>query len=177
MKSSVKYGIITGCIIGIFTMTFFSLFDWLNTKFNMGMRPSNIRGITGLLTIIIQAIGIYTGIKAVKTSQNNMLNYWQGVKTGVFIAIITAIITSISSFLYCTVINPNYANYMVSIAEKEMIAAGETKDQISAHLVDVRKTFSTATQVGMAFVGQLVIGTAISFILSPFIQTKKLKTV
>lgn len=173
MKPPIKYGLITGCIIGLFTMTFFSVFDWINTKLGWGMRPSSIRGIAGLLTILIQAIGIYMGLKAVKTSQNNLLSYWQGVKTGVTIAVITAIITSACSFLYCTVINPSYTDYMVQAAQREMIEAGETKDQIVAHLTEVRKSFSTPAQVEMAFVGQLIMGSAVSFILSPFIQNKK----
>src|SRR5262249_48419502 len=159
---------ITGCIVGLFTMTFFSIFDWINTKLGWGMRPSSIRGLTGLLTILIQAIGIYIGINAVKANQNNSLNYWQGVKAGVTIAVITAIITSVCSFLYCAALNPNYADYMVQAAQREMIEAGESKDQMVAHLAEVRKNFSTAAQVGMAFVGQLVVGSAISLILSPF---------
>lgn len=175
MKPPVKYGIITGCIVGLFTMTFFAIFDWVNTKLGWGMRPSSIRGITGLLTILIQAIGIYLGLNAVKISQANSLNYWQGVKTGVTIALITAIITSVCSFLYCTVINPAYTDYMVQAAEREMIEAGEAKAQIAVHLVEVRKSFSAPAQVGMAFIGQLIMGTAISFILSPFIQNKKKK--
>ncbi|HEY9000176.1 MAG TPA: DUF4199 domain-containing protein [Mucilaginibacter sp.] len=173
MKPPVKYGLITGCIVGLFTMTFFSIFDWINTKLGWGMRPSSIRGITGLLTILIQAIGIYMGIKAAKTNQGNSLNYWQGVKTGVTIAVITAIITSACSFLYCTVLNPSYTDYMVQAAEREMIEAGETKGQMAAHLAEVRKSFRAPAQVMMAFVGQLVMGSAISFILSPFIQNKK----
>lgn len=173
MKPPLKYGIITGCIVGLFTMTFFSIFDWINTKLGWGMRPSNIRGITGLLTIVIQAIGIYIGLKAVKSSLNNSLSYWQGVKTGVAIAVITAVITSVCSFLYCTVINPTYTDYMVQAAEREMIEAGEARPQIVEHLAEVRKSFSASAQVGMAFIGQLVMGTAISFILSPFIQNKK----
>jgi len=173
MKLPLKYGIITGCIVGLFTMTFFSIFDWINTKLGWGMRPSSIRGLTGLLTILIQAIGIYMGLGSVKHNQNNSLSYWQGVKTGVTIAVITAIITSVCSFFYCTVINPTYTDYMVQAAEREMIEAGEAKDQMVAHLAEVRKSFSTPAQVGMALVGQLVVGSAIAFILSPFIQNKK----
>lgn len=173
MKPPVRYGIITGCIVGLFTMTFFSIFDWINTKLGWGMRPSSIRGLTGLLTILIQAIGIYMGLNAVKNSQSNSLSYWQGVKTGVTIAVITAIITSACSFLYCTVINPSYTDYMVQAAERELIESGEEKSQIVAHLAEVRKNFSAQAQAGMAFVGQLVVGSAISLVLSPFVQNKK----
>jgi hypothetical protein len=173
MKPPVKYGLITGCIVGLFAMTFFAIFDWINTKLGWGMRPSSVRDLTGLLTILIQAIGIYMGLNAVKNSQNNSLSYWQGVKAGVTIAAITAVIMSACSFLYCTVINPSYTDYMVQAAQREMIEAGEAKNQMAAHLADVRKNFSTPALVGMAFAGQLIIGSAISFILSAFIQNKK----
>jgi len=177
MKPAIKYGIITGCIIGLFAMTFFSIFDWINTKLGWGMRPSGIRGIAGLLTILILTIGIYIGLRAVKNNRSNSFSYWQAVRAGVIIAVITAAITSICSFLYCTVINPDYTNYMVQAAEREMIEAGEAKTQITAQLVEVRKNFSTPAQVGMAFVGQLVMGLAISFILSALIQKQKEKLI
>jgi hypothetical protein len=172
MKSTLKYGLITGTVVGIFAISFFSIVNGINNSAGWGMQASNIRGISGLLTILIQATGIYVAMQAIK-KQNNTLSYGQALKTGIFIAIITAIITAFFSFIYCEFINPGYAQYMVAEAQKVMIAKGETQQQITADSVAVRKEFSTGAQVAMALVGQFFVGTVVSLIMGLFIRTKK----
>ncbi len=136
------------------------------------MQPANIRGVAGLLTIVIQAVGIYIGMSQVKLQQGS-ITYGQAFKTGFTMAIITALIVSLFSFTYCTVINPGYASYMVNEAHKTMLSGGETPAQIQKNLAGVRTEFSTGGQVMEALIGQLVMGTAISLIIAPFIKTKK----
>ena len=50
------------------------------------------------------------------------LTYAQALKTGLTVAATIAIIVAIFSFLYCTVFNPGYAEFMVHDAQKAMIA-------------------------------------------------------
>ncbi len=175
MKPPYKYALVTGLTIGIFTVSFFSVVNWFNTTYNWGIQPANIRGISGLLTILIQAIGIYFSMTTVKINQNGLLSYIQAAKAGLTVAIITALITATFGFIYCEFINPGYAKYMVHEAAKTMAANGESQQQIADHLVSIRKEFSTSAQVMMALIGQSVIGTVLSLIMAPFIKNKNNK--
>lgn len=173
MRSTLKYGIITGAVVGIFAISFFSIVNGINNSEGWGMQASNIRGLSGLLTILIQATGIYVAMQAIKKQQNSALSYGQALKTGILIAVLTAVITAVFSFIYCEFINPGYAQYMIAEAQKVMIAKGETQQQITADSEAVRKEFSTGAQVAMALVGQFFVGTIVSLIMGLFIRTKK----
>jgi len=173
MNSTLKRGLITGTIVGIFAVSFFLVVNGLNTKYNWGFHPADIRGIGGLLTILILGTGIYITLQAVKKEQNNGLSYAQALKTGISVAIITAVITAFCSFIYCTLINPGYADYMVAEAQKVMIANNETKQQIAQHSLAVKNEYATAMQVMQALVGQTVVGTVLTLIMGLFIKTKK----
>jgi hypothetical protein len=173
MKSTLKYGAVTGTIVGIFAIAFFAIVNGLNTSNGWGMAPANIRGFTGLLTILILATGIYTTMQAVKKQQANHLTYGQALKAGVIVAIITAVLTALFGFIYCQFINPGYAQYMLAEAQKVMVATGETKQQIAEDSKSVISEYSTGMQVAQALIGQTVVGTVVSLIMGLFIKSKK----
>jgi len=173
MRLNLKYGLITGIIVGAFAVSFFALVNCLNTSYNWGMQPSNIRGIGGLLTIVILATGIYLTMQAVKKEQDNKLTYGQALKAGVIVAVITAVLVALFGFVYCQFLNPGYAQYMVSEAQKAMAANGETPQQIAEHSKSVQAEFSTGGQVMQALIGQTVVGTVVSLVLGMFLRSKK----
>jgi Protein of unknown function (DUF4199) len=173
MRPTYKYGLITGLISCVFSTSFFSAVNSLNTNNLWGLRPDNIRGIGGLLTILILGIGIYVSMRNARNTQNQVISYGQATMAGITVAIITALIMAVSAFVYCEFINPGYAEYMVNEAHKVMIANGESPKQIADHLVDERRQFSTGMQVMMALVGQSVVGTILSLIMAIFIKSKK----
>jgi hypothetical protein len=172
MRSTLKFGLVTGLISSIFLFGFFSAGVWLNAKYAWGMQVENIRGIGGLLSVPIQAIGIFMAMQDVKRI-NNSLTYGQALKTGVTVAVTIAVIVAIFGFLYCTVFNPGYADFMVKDAQKTMIAAGKSQQQINSGSAEVAKQFTPVMQVIQALVGQFFIGTIMSLIMGLFVKTKK----
>ncbi len=172
MRSTLKFGFITGAISVIWLYGSFTLFTWMSGKYGWDIQVSTIRGVGGLLSIPIQAIGIYMAMQNVKQISES-LTYGQAVKTGLIVAITVAIIVAIFSLLYCTVINPGYAEFMVHDAQKAIIAKGESQQDISQASVTVRKEFSAGMQVIQALIGQFVTGAIMSLIIGLFIKTKK----
>jgi len=152
-------------------LVFFSLAVWLNQKNGWGLQVSTIRGVGGLLSIPVQAIGLYLAMQNVK-KLTGALTYGQALKTGVLVAITIAIIVAVFGFLYCTVFNPGYAEYMVHDAQKAMIAKGEPQQDIDRNSVAVAKEFTPGAQVFQALVGQFITGTILSLIIGLFIKTK-----
>jgi len=173
MKPFIKYGLWTGIISGFWSLGSFTFVGWLNTAlFHQSIPATQIRSYSGLFSILILVLGIYLGMKQAKIKGGNTLTYRQAIKIGVIIAGITAVCMAFFSYLYCTVINPGYAAFMVRDTENVLKAAGKTSQEISRQLEDVRKQFTTGAQVGMALVGQTVIGTLASLILGLFLRTK-----
>jgi len=173
MKPSYKTGIKTGLAVGIFAIGCFSFFNWLNTKNGWGIQPATIRGISGLMTILIQGVGIYFSMRGTKTAQNGVLTYGGGFKAGFTVAIITALITALCGLIFCTIISPGYSDYMINEAHKDLVASGESAKQIAHDMVAVRWEFSVGGQVIAALVAQTLVGTVISLIMAIFTRTQK----
>lgn len=174
MKSTLKFGLVTGIISSVFLLGFFSLLVWLNQKNGWGMQAGTIRGIGGLLSIPIQAIGIYMAMQNTK-KLTGMLSYGQALKTGLLVAATVAVVVATFSIFYCTLLNPGYAEFMVKDAQKAMIASGKSQQQINQESAAVARQFSTGMQVMMALVGQFFTGLIISLIIGLFIKTKTTK--
>src|ERR1700679_2151066 len=93
-----KQAVITGLIVGVFAVISFSIVDYLNKHFGWGVNATTIRGLTGLLILVILGIGIYSGMQAVKRSNNGIISYGQAIVCGVLIALTTGLITAIVGF-------------------------------------------------------------------------------
>jgi hypothetical protein len=172
-KLPFKQAGITGLCVGIFAISSFTIADALNTHFGWGFNPTTIRGVCGLLTILILGTGTYIGMQSIKRNNQGTLTYMEAISAGVLIAVTTGIITAICAFIYCTFINPGNTAYMVAESKKEMIARGETAAQIATHVADLQKQLSAAAQVMQALVAQSVIGTLISLVMGLFVRSKK----
>lgn len=173
MKLSVKFGLYTGLLSGIWVISCFSMVSWLNNALQLAIPAGRIRAYSGLFSILILVLGIYFAAREVKRKNEGQISYGQAVKTGIVVAVITGILVAFFGFLYCTVINPGYAAYMVSESEKGMIAAHNSPEQISLELEKVRQEFSTSSQVMMSLIGQIVVGSICSLIVGIFIRNKK----
>ena len=174
MQSIRKYGLLTGFSNGLWGILSFSIVGWLNRAFfHQSIPATDIRSVSGLFSIFILVLGIYWGIRDQKRRNGEWLSYQQAIKTGILISLITAIIVSLFTLLYCAVLNPGYAGFMVSDAQRVLSAAGKTQEEINSRLESVRKEFSTGAQVAMAFIGQFVLGSISSFIIGYFLRSRK----
>jgi hypothetical protein len=146
-------------------MVSFGIISWLDVHLlHLQIAAANIRSVSGILSLIILLAGIYKGMK-----DDNR------IKTGIGISLITAVILSLFTFFYCTLINPGYAGFMVDQTRQSMAAAGKSSIEINSRLNSVRKEFSTGAQVMMALISQLVIGTIASCIFYYILRKHKKK--
>lgn len=171
-KYNWKQAILTGFIVGIFALSFFSIADSLNKNYNWGLNPVTIRGVSGLVALLILGVGIYTGIQKVKR-QEGPISYKQVILTGLFISLITGIITALFTFVYCMYINPDYPKYLITENKKFMIEKRESSEEISVHVSDLQKQLTVPSQVFQALVGQTVGGLLISLVIALFVRNKK----
>ena len=168
-----KQAIITGLIVGIFAIGSFTVANHLNKHFGLGVNATTIRGLTGLLTLVILGIGIYIGMGSIKRSNSGKLTYGQALLVGFMIALTTGIITAIIGFVYCNYLNPGYAAYMLTESKKALIAEGKNPADIAANMANLRQQWTTGGQMLQALVGQTVYGTVTSLVMGLFIKSKK----
>lgn len=163
----------TGIASSLWLLGSFSIVVWLDAHiFHADIPATQVRAYGGLFSILILVIGIYLGMKAVKKENAMNISYGQAVKTGILISVITGIIVALFSFLYCTVLNPGYADFMVSETQKAMVNAHASANEINDKLISVKKQFSTGSQVMQALVGQIAVGSISSLIIGLFIRSK-----
>lgn len=167
MKTVLKYGFFTGIAVSLWLLLSFAVLKSFNVP------PDKARAVTGMLSVIVQGIGIYLGINQVKKNNDGSLSYKQAVFTGIKISLIVAVIVSIYALLYCTVINPGYAEFMVKETEKSLVSSGFPPDEIGKKLEGAQQMYSTQMQVMQGFIGQTIMGTFASLILGIFMRTKK----
>ena len=174
MKPFVKYGLGAGIVSGLWGLVCFTAVGWLNKNFfHESIAATDIRSYSGLFSLLILLVGIYLGMKQARLRAGGALTYGQAVKTGMLVACVTGMLVAFFSWLYCAVINPGYADFMVQDTGRALAAAGKTQQEIRQRLEDVRKEFSTGMQVMEALVGQVVVGIIASLILGLFTRTKK----
>ena len=173
MKPSVKSGLYTGLLSGLWLLSCFTIVSWFNSSLHLEIPAWRIRAYSGLFSILILVVGIYLGTREVRRQNSSSITYGEAVNTGIIISVIAGVLVALFSLLYCTVINPGYAAYMAKEAEKAMIAAHESPEKINLQMDKIKKEFSTLSQVSMALIGQIVVGTISSLIIGIFIRDKK----
>ena len=173
MKSFFKYGLLTGLLVGLWNLSCFTIISWINKTLSLQIPAAKIRAYSGLFGLIILILGVYYGIKEAKRKNENQITYGKAIKTGVLISLMTAAMVAFSGFLYCTIINPGYQEYMVKEAERTLIAAKKTPEEINQQLIKVRSYFSTGSQVKQALIVQSVVGSVSSLVIGLFVRTRK----
>jgi hypothetical protein len=168
-----KQAVITGLIVGVFAIASFTFFDSLNKHFGWGVNTTTIRGLTGLLTLVILGIGIYTGMQNIKRSNGGKLTYGQALSAGFIISLITGIITALVGLIYFNYINPGYTAYMVSESKKAMVADGKSPVEIAVSMPALEQQWTTGGQMLQALIGQTVCGTGIALVMAIFLRTKR----
>jgi hypothetical protein len=168
-----KQAYLTGLIVAIFSLSCFSIVDHFNKKMGWEFNPMTIRGITGIVSLLILGIGIFAGMQRIKRQQHGMLTYKQAILAGILIALICGIITALFSFIYCQLINPHFAADMLAESRKLMIAQGVAESQVAINLAEIHKQLTTPILVMQALLGQSLAGTIISLVMALFIKTKK----
>ena len=174
-KFPFKTAVVTGLISAVFAIGSFILLDSLNNKQNWGIQPDRLRGIIGLLTLVILGIGIYTGMKSIKRANAGQLTYGSAVLAGLTVGVITGLLMAVLGFVYYHFINPGFTAYMIEAGRKEMLAAGADDAQITYQTNALRQEYSPTGQAIQAIFGQSVCGLLISLVMAFFVKSKKAK--
>jgi len=119
-----------------------------------------------LLNFVAMTGFIVYGIKAYKHDNENYLSLGEGLKMGLAIALVAGLIGSIFSYLFVTVIEPDFAVNMLEATRVKMINDNPdmTQEAMDMALGVTEKMLSPGILVAFSIVGSLFIGFIISLI-------------
>jgi hypothetical protein len=167
-----KQALITGIVSGVFAVSAFAIFTGLSDGLGKQINPVTIRWLTGLFSLLILAVGVYSGIQSVKRSNGAKLSYGQAVGAGVLVGLTVGICMAIIGLIYTNIINPGYHDYMLAENKKEMLAAGNSSADITAAQANLAKMLTPGVQIMQALVLQTGVATILSLIMGLFLRSR-----
>ena len=119
-----------------------------------------------LLNFLAMTGFIVYGIKEYKNNNAGYLSLGEALKMGLAIALVAGLIGSIFSYLFVTVIEPDFAVNMLDATREKMINDNPemTQEQMDMAIGVTEKMMSPGILVAFSIVGSLFIGFIISLI-------------
>lgn len=121
---------------------------------------------TQLIGIIIMAVIIFLGIKEYRKNNNGLLSLGQGLKTGVGIALIGAIISVIYTFIFANFIEPGFIDQIVELQRQQFLENPNMTDELIETMSERTKNYFWPFTIGMILIFSLFIGFVVSLIVS-----------
>ena len=122
---------------------------------------------------IIFPIFIVLGIKKLKTLNSGELSLVQGLKTGMGIATISALVYVFYHLIFTYVIDPTFIDQMVALTESKLIEAGLDDDQIEQTITITRKMSNPFVGSGFWILLSAFFGFVYSLIASAIMKGEK----
>ena len=155
-KIALNYGLMLGFISILFHVVLFALGKHLDQDWKMSV-----------LSIAITTVVIVLGIKKFKESNNGLLSLGQGLKTGIAIAMISAVVYIIYTMVFMFVISPESMEHGLEIARQKLMENPNMTDEIIEQSLAMQKKFQSPTfLIPIMLIVSLFIGFVISLIAS-----------
>lgn len=92
----------------------------------------------GLINILFILVAIILGIRSF--AKNNSLNFSEGLKIGIGITVVSAVIITIYNYIFSHYIEPDFMNQMSAIQKKAMEESGQlTTEEITARIEKLKE--------------------------------------
>ena len=162
-KIALNYGLILGFASILFHVILFALGKHLEQDWKMSV-------VSFLITTVVTVLGI----KKFKEANNGFLTLGQGLKTGLSIVMISAVIYVVYQLIFMYVISPEAIDQALEIARQKMLENPNLTDEQIEQAVEMQKKFSgPAFIVPIILIFSLFIGFIISLIASLVMQKKE----
>jgi len=120
-------------IIGVFV----SLILWATGNGHELQWVNSVVGFAAMITFII------LGIKKFKEANGGYISWGQGVKIGLGISMISAVITVIYTLLFMNVIDPSFQEQAMQIQQQKWLDGGMTEEQVETFTESAKKLSRT----------------------------------
>ncbi|HNW98524.1 MAG TPA: DUF4199 domain-containing protein [Bacteroidales bacterium] len=154
-RNALNYGFLLGITLIILSLLFYIL----NVDY---------QSVAQYISIVIMIVGMIIGILAYRKNNNGFITYGQSLGNGVLIGLFSAILVSIYTIIFFTLIDPGMIDVILRQAEEKMIEKNPnmTDEQIEMAMSYSRKFM---TPLSMAIWGTIM-STVYAFVASLIIS-------
>lgn len=145
------------------------------TLYAMGMHLDPHWSIGTLQFILMIAI-IVLGISQFKKANGGFLSWGQGVKIGVGIAILSALISVIYNYIFVTFVEPDFMSQLMEVQNQKFLDQGMSQEQIEAANAMTEKFKSPLFTSAFGIIGSAIGGFIISAIASAIMKKSEEET-
>jgi len=132
--------------------------------------------INSIVSIIAMIVLIVLGIKKYKNEANGFISWGQGLKIGMGITMLSAVITVVYVLLFMNVIEPDFQQQALEFQKQAFYDAGMNEEQIEA-TIDMTKKFQTPLISSAMILGfSAFLGFVISAIISAIMKKSEEET-
>ncbi len=163
LKTEIKYGLLTG--IGICF--------WILAEYFLGFHTDKMEAgeYAIYFVVIIPLFTIFFGLREKRDLQyGGKISVGNGLKAGLMISLIAAIIVIIFLMLYLNYINPDYSELGVAYYKKKMMLSNRINLQDARELESIKQMFSFINQLLFGVIGTVGTGLFISFAVSLYFK-------
>jgi hypothetical protein len=162
MKPYLKFGLIyAGAAIAYSLLTF-----------GLGMeKDPSVQSAGQWFNIALPAVVIFLGIRERRNvTGNGYLSFGNGFGTGMGIAFIGGVISSVYTYLYFTILNPGMITWIKMRQEEEMIKRGMSDSEVEAFAGQMDTWSSPGMMSAFVVIGAILLGLVISLISSAILK-------
>ena len=149
----INYGAMLGLISVLISVTVYAMGQSYDQHWSIG--------VIGFAVMIIL---IALGIKKVKTSNDGFLSLGEALKTGLGIALISGLISVVYTYLFTTIIEPDFFTNLAQIQEDKWIDAGMTDEAMESASAMMEKMSGPFITSAISIIASLFFGFIISLI-------------
>jgi MFS family permease len=161
----INYGIYLGVATVLVSLITYALGMHLDPHWSISL-------VSGILFIGL----IVFGIKKQKETNEGFLTWGQGVKIGVGIAIVAALIGTIYNYLFMNFIEPDFLNQVMEVSNQKLLDQGQTEEQIEA-INKMSEAFkSPLLIIAMGIIGSAVGGFIVAAIAAAIMKKSEEET-
>ncbi len=165
MKIEFKYGVISGA----------GVCAWVLAEYLLGFHNQHlaIGKFTGYLATVIPVVVLYRALKEKRDRQpDGDLATDDGIKAGLVISAIAGVITTAFFWAYKHFINPGWLDRALEFEKAQMANAGATAETIDRKVAAFNALNSDEIQIVTGLIGTMVVGLAISLVLTSILKKK-----
>jgi hypothetical protein len=135
-----------------------------------------LQTVNTIISMVAMITFIVIGIKKFKGANEGFITWGQGVKIGMGITMISAVITVIYVLILTNVIEPNYQEQAMAFQEQAWVDAGWNSDQIEASKEMAEKFQSPIISSAMMLAFSAFIGFIFSAIIAAIMKKSEEET-
>jgi len=157
-KAALNHGLILGLVLVIFAVLLFI--------FNL-----HLNKYLGYVNYVIIIAFLIWGVKSYRENNlNGVISYGKALGFSTIIVLIASLIFGIYNYLLISIIDPDYIEKMLALAEEQLLKQGIPDEQIEMGLSLQKKMMSPVLISLFSFLGMMFWGFIIALITSAFFK-------